>query len=219
MQRITINAEKREESGKGPARAMRRSGQTPGVIYREGRSTPIKLDKKELMGFLKSTAGQQVIVNLKLNDGSEKLALMKQFQSDPVKGDVLHVDFFEVSLTEKVSVTVPIVTVGEPIGVKRDGGILQHNLREIGIECLPDRIIGHVEVDVSGLSVGHSVHVRDLNLGEGIKVLTDPHEVITSVTAVVVEEAAPAEAEAAAEEEAAAEPEIVKKGKKEEAEA
>jgi large subunit ribosomal protein L25 len=110
-------------------------------------------------------------------------------------------------------VTVPVATVGEPIGVKRDKGILQHSLREIEVECLPDRIPGHIEVDVSEMLTGHSVHVSDLVIPEEVKVLTDPSEVIATLTAPVIEEVAPPVEEVPAEAEA---PEVVKKGKEEE---
>lgn len=214
MERITLNAEIRDTVGKGAARTLRRAGSVPAVLYRAGQSHPITLNYKELAQALKATAGEQVVVNLKFSQ-DEKLALLKDYQTDPARGDLLHVDFFEVSLKEKVKVTVPVATVGEPIGVKRDKGILQHSLREIEVECLPDRIPGHIEVDVSGMLTGHSVHVSDLVIPEEVKVLTDPGEVIAILTAPVIEEvAAPAE-EVPAEAEA---PEVVKKGKEEEKE-
>jgi large subunit ribosomal protein L25 len=213
MERITINVEKREETGKGAARSLRRKDIVPGVLYRGGGSLPIKLPKKEVMQFINTTSGQQVMVNLHFNDGESKLALIKEFQVDPIRRELLHADFFEVSLTEKLKVNVHISVTGEPIGVKRDNGILQYHLREIEIECLPDRVPGHVDIDASGLEIGQALHVRDLNLGEAIRIITDPGEVIVNVIAPLVEAAAPTEEAAPAE---AAEPEVVKKGKKEE---
>ena len=213
MERITINAEKREETGKGAARSLRRNDIVPGILYRGGGSLPIKLPKKEVMQFINTTSGQQVMVNLHFSDGESKLALIKEFQVDPIRRELLHADFFEVSLTEKLKVNVHISVTGEPIGVKRDSGILQYHLREIEIECLPDKVPGHVDIDASGLEIGQALHVRDLKLGEDIKVITDPGEVIVNVIAPLVEAAAPAEEAAPAE---AAEPEVAKKGKKEE---
>lgn len=216
MDRITINAEKREEFGKGAARSLRRKDMIPAIIYRGGGSLPIKFSKKELAQFINTTAGEQVMVNLQFADGESRLALMKDYQVDPIKGELLHADFFEVSLTEEVRVTIHITAIGEAIGVKRDGGILQYLIREIEVECLPDKIIGHIETDISGLEIGQSVRVSDLKLGEGIKILNDPEEVIVNIIApAVVEEAPPAEAAAAPE---ITEPEIAKKGKKEEKE-
>ncbi len=212
MERITLHAEKREKAGKGVARALRREGVVPAVLYRGGGSTPIKINGKELSGFMHATAGEQVMVNIEFSDGEKRLALMKEYQVDPIKGDLLHTDFFEVSLTEEIKVMVHVTTVGEAIGVKRDGGLLQHGTREIEIQCLPDRIPGHIQVDVSALETGKSIHVGDLALGEGIEILTDPGELIATVTAPIVEEKV--EEVAAAPE--AAEPEVIKKGKKEE---
>jgi len=214
MERITINVEKREETGKGAARSLRRNDIVPGILYRGGGSLPIKLPKKEVMQFINTTSGQQVMVNLHFSDGESKLALIKEFQVDPIRRELLHADFFEVSLTEKLKVNVHVSVTGEPIGVKRDSGILQYHLREIEIECLPDKVPGHVDIDASGLEIGQALHVRDLKLGEEIKVITDPGEVIVNVIAPLVEAAASAEEAAVPSE--SAEPEVVKKGKKEE---
>lgn len=210
MERINLNAETRDKVGKGVARALRRANIIPAVIYRGGESLPIKLNRKELAHFIKTSSGTQAVVNLKFPDGTSKLALLKEYLVDPVKGDLLHSDFFEVSLSEKVKVTVHISITGEPVGVKRDGGILQYGLREMELECLPDKIPDNIEVNVSELLTGHSIHVSDISLPEGIKVLTDPDELIAIVTAPIVEEvaapveAAPAEAE---------EPEVTTEGK------
>ncbi len=213
MERISMDAEKRDVRGKGAARSMRREGRVPAVLYRAGQSQSLSLPKKELARLINTIAGEQVMVDLQFSDGEKRLALLKDYQVDPVKGDLLHTDFFEVSLTEEVRVTVHVTTVGEPIGVKRDGGILQSVLREVEIECLPDLIPGKIEMDISKLEIGQSIHVSDLSFGEGIKVLTDPGDVIALVSAAVEEAAAaPTEAEAAP-----AEPEVAKKGKKEEA--
>lgn len=213
MERITLNAEKRDGTGKGIARSLRREGMVPAVLYRGGASTPIKINRKELTGFIHETAGEQVMVNLQFSGGENRLALMKDYQVDPLKGELLHTDFFEVALDEEIRVTVYVTTTGEAVGVKRDGGILQFGIREIEIQCLPDKVPGHIEADVSGLEIGKAIHVGELSLGEGVKILTDPGELIATVTAPLVEEvaAAPAAAEAAP-----AEPEVIKKGKKEE---
>ncbi|MGQ9570304.1 MAG: 50S ribosomal protein L25/general stress protein Ctc [Thermodesulfovibrionales bacterium] len=211
---MTISAERRVEVGKGAARSLRRKEMIPAVLYRGGDSQPIKFSKKDLLKFINTTAGQQVMVNLQFEDGTSKLALMKDYQIDPIKGELLHADFFEVSLTEKVKVSVHVSIVGEPVGVKRDGGILQYLLREIEVECLPDRIPSHIKLDISNLEIGQSLHVADIKLEEEIKVLTDPDEVVVNVVAPVAEEVeAPAEALVTPE---ITEPEVIKKGKKEE---
>jgi large subunit ribosomal protein L25 len=213
MERITLNVQKREEKGKGAARSLRRAEMIPAILYRGGGSLPIKIPKKEIAQFINSTAGEQVMVNLHFAEGENKLALIREYQVDPTRREMLHVDFFEVSLTEKVKVSVHVTTTGEPVGVKRDKGILQNLLREIEVECLPDKIPGHIKVDISGLEIGQALHVGDLNLGEDVKILTDSSEVIANIIAPIVEEVAPA-AEAAAPE--VTEPEVIKKGKKEE---
>jgi large subunit ribosomal protein L25 len=217
MERIIIHAEKREETGKGVARSLRREDMIPAVLYRAGGSLPIKLPKKEITQFINTTSGEQIMVALQFADGESKLALMKDYQVDPTRRELLHADFFEVLLTEKVKVNVHIIPTGEPVGVKRDSGILQNLMRDIEIECLPDRIPGHIKIDISGLEIGQSFRVSDLQIGEGIKILTDPEEVIVNVIAPAVEEVAPVAAEVAAAPEVA-EPEVIKKGKKEEEE-
>jgi len=221
MERATLNVEKRDKAGKGIARTLRRQGMIPAVIYRGGSSLPISISKKAMAEFIDTTAGEHTVVNLKFSDGNSKLAILKEYQTDPLKGDILHTDFFEISLTEKVSVNVRIMTHGEPIGVKRDGGILQHVLREIEIKCLPDKIPGHLEADISKLEIGQSIHVRDIKVDEGIEVLTAPDEIIVNIVAPAVEKEpeAPAEGIVAAAAPEAVEPEVIKKGKKEEKEA
>jgi len=216
METITINVDRRDIKGKGAARSLRRNDMIPAVIYRGGESMPIKVPKTEITKFINSTAGEQVMVKLQFSDGENKFALMKDYQVDPVKRNLLHADFFEVSLTEKVKVSVHVTTVGEPVGVKRDGGVLQHVLREIEVECLPDKIPGHIKVDISNLGIGQSFHVSDIKIDEEIRILTDPDGVIANVVAPVTEEVAKPEAEVAAAE-TTAEPEVIKKGKKEEA--
>jgi large subunit ribosomal protein L25 len=212
MERLSINAEKREVQGKGSARSLRREDMIPAVLYREGRAQSIKLARKELSKLINTISGEQVIVDLHFAGGEKKLALLKDYQVDPVSRELLHTDFFEVSLTEVIRVSVHVVTVGEPIGVKRDAGILQYALREVEIQCLPDKIPGKIEYDISKLELGQSVHVSDLKFEEGIKVLTDPGDVLVTVLAPAAEAAPVAEGAAVA----AVEPEVAKKGKKEE---
>jgi large subunit ribosomal protein L25 len=212
MERVTFEAQKREKTGKGGARSLRMGNIIPAVLYRGGNSMPVQLGAKELSQFISRSAGEQVIVNLKFSDDT-KQAIVKDFQVDPVSSTLLHVDFQEISATEELKVAVHVLITGEALGVKRDKGILQHGLREIEIECLPDKIPGHINVDVSKLLIGQAIHVRDINLGEGILVLTEPDEVLATVIAVREEVAAVVEEVAVV-----AEPEVIKKGKKPEAE-
>ena|ERR1700690_802063 len=209
MEKFSLNVVKRDARGKGGARGLRRSGLIPGVVYRGGDSVAVQLAAKELSQFISKTAGEQVLVNLDFQDES-KMAIVKDYQKDPIMGDLLHVDFQEISATEEIEISVHIITTGESIGVKRDKGILQFGIREIEIECLPDKIPGHVTVDVSNLLIGQTIHVSDLKLGEGIRVITDPGELIVAVT--TIKEEVVAAPEVAVVE--VAEPEVIKKGKK-----
>ena len=208
MERVTLSVEKRGRTGKGGARTLRAVGAIPAVVYKGGSSLPVQLSGKELSYFISKTAGEQVIVNLKFSDDTRQ-AILKEYQVDPVSGKLLHADFQEISASEVIKVVVHVVLHGEAIGVKRDKGVLQYGLREIEIECLPDKIPGHFVLDVSNLVIGHALHVRDIKPEEGIRILTDPNEVLASVIGikeeVVVAEAAPVEV---------AEPEVIKKGKK-----
>lgn len=208
MERVTLDARERQKTGKGGARSLRREGLTPAILYRAGSSTPIEFNTKEFVQFMSKSPGEQFITNLKFSD-TVRQAIVKDYQVDPVKGSLLHVDFQEVSATEVIRVYIHVTLSGEPMGVKRDGGLMQQPLREIEIECIPDKIPGHLSLDVSELGIGQSLHVRDIQLDPSIRVLNDPDEVIVNVTALketveVTEEAAPE----------AVEPEVIKKGKK-----
>jgi len=208
MERVALNIEERGKKGKGGARSLRRDGFIPAVLYRAGESMPIQLAAKELSQFISRTAGEQVIVNLKLA-GDIKQAIVKDYQVDPIIGNLLHVDFQEILATEETRVMVHVVASGEPIGVKRDKGVLQYGIRDIEIECLPDKIPGHIEVDVSHLGLNQSIHVSDLKLGEGIRILTDSDELLATV--IVIREEVVAAPEVVVE---TVEPEVIKKGKK-----
>jgi large subunit ribosomal protein L25 len=218
MEKVTLNAHARTGVGKSAARGLRRDRFIPCIIYRKGKTTPIQIPRKELVNFINSTSGEQVLVNLKFSDGESRLAIVKDYQTHPVKGELLHTDFYEVSLTEKLKISVAVVLTGLAIGVKRDGGILQTGIRMVELECLPDRIPSHIEVDVTTLEVNHSVHVSDIRVGEGVKLLTDIHEVLATILlpAKAVAEVAEGEAPAAGE---LKEPEVMKKGKEEKEEA
>ena len=210
MEKILVEADKRNESGKGSARTLRRAGIIPAIVYSEGNSTPIQLNTKIMTKLLMSGSAEHALITIAL-DGSDHPVIIKDFQMDPVSDELLHIDFKEVSLKEKLTVTVALSIVKQPIGVKL-GGILQKVLREIEVECLPTNIPDTIEIDASHIDVGGNLHVSDLTVGEGVKILTDPKGVILSVKAPVVE-AEPTEEEAAE----AVEPELVGgKGKDEE---
>jgi large subunit ribosomal protein L25 len=214
MEKILLKADKRAETGKGGARSLRRQDILPAVMYGVGETIPIKLNRKEIQKLLYSGGGEHALITLELNEGGSKTSehpvLIKDYQREPVSEELLHVDFIEVSLKEKIRVTIPVVIIKEPAGIKM-GGIMQHRVREIEVECLPTQIPDKIEIDAGPVEIGHSLHISDIPAMEGIKIVTDPSEVILSVTAPKEEVvAAPAEAEAA-------EPEVLKaKGKAEE---
>ncbi|MBI5409801.1 MAG: 50S ribosomal protein L25 [Nitrospirae bacterium] len=216
MEKILVKADKRTETGKGGARSLRRQDVLPAVMYGEGRSIPIKLDRKEIQKLIYTGGGEHALITLELNEGDSKTSehpvLIKDYQMEPVSDELLHVDFIEVSLQKKIKVTIPLVITKEPAGIKM-GGILQHRVREIEVECLPTQIPDKIEIDAGSVEIGHSLHVSDIPLQEGLRIITAPSEVILSVTAPKVEEAAPV----APVEGEAAEPEVIKaKGKAEE---
>lgn len=207
MEKVVLNAMKREKTGKGAARQLRKKGFIPCIIYRGSQSVPIQITSKEMIPFMNVATKEKLFVTLRLED-IEKQAILQDYHVDPVTDKLLHVDFMEVSATEKIRVAVPIVLIGEPIGVKKDKGILQHGTHEIEIEAIPEKIPGHIEVDVSQLEIGDAIHVKDIKFEHSIKVLSNPDEVIATVT-VETEEA-----EIIPSTEETVEPEVIKKGKK-----
>jgi large subunit ribosomal protein L25 len=176
-----LSAEARSETGKGYNRKLRAAGRIPAVIYGKGRdSEPVTLDPKSLETLLhQSGAGLNTLIDLSVG-GRTDTVLVKELQRHPVTGRYLHVDFFRLDLTQKVTVSVPIHFTGKAKGVEF-GGILDHPLREIEVECLPRAIPEFIEVDVSALEVGDSIHVSELRLPEGVEVMTDPTLPVASV--------------------------------------
>lgn len=210
-----LQGERRTAVGKGVARKLRQAGRIPAVYYGRGEE-PIVLavGLKDLQEVIARAEGSNVIVDLKVDgEGSgDRKALIREIQRDPVGGRILHLDLQHISLTERIVVEVPVVLVGIAIGVKEGGGILEHLLREVEVECLPTDIPSRLELDVTALQIGDSLHVSDLK-ADRVEIKTEADRTIaTVVPPTVLEEAKPAE------EGAVAEPELVKE-KKEEAEA
>lgn len=213
---IEIVAVKREKSGSAAARRMRSAGRLPGVIY--NRTGTVHQVELELHGFemmLRHHASENLIVDVQLDGAPLGKALLKDVQHDPITGHVLHVDFLEISMTEKLRVSIPVELTGEATGVLEQGGILEHVLREIEVECLPSDLVEVFKVPVNALKLNESLLVRDLNLGSAYTVLTSGALAVALVTE-PKEEEAPAEAAAVAG--AATEPEVIRKGKEEEGE-
>jgi large subunit ribosomal protein L25 len=218
---ITVNASAREGLGKGPTRRLRAQGMIPVAIYGEGQdAVAAAVNAKELANILRSDTGHNTIFKVAFaggNGGAEPATvIIKDFQVDPVKGRLLHADLMRLSMTTVTTVSVSVEILGEPVGVKLEGGILELQLREIEVECLPGDIPEHLELDVSNMHIGDHASVADLNYDrERIKVLIDQHQIVAGVLAPrLAEEAAPTVEEAATAE--TGEPEVIKKGKTEE---
>ncbi len=184
MEQIALKANLREGSGKQKALKLRRGGVVPGIVYHRGeKSVPIELVEKELTKLLRTAEGENVLINLQIEGAKKKsrAVIIKEVQHHPVKRNILHVDFNEISLTEKIIIEVEVAGIGEPIGVKQDGGVLDHPLRVVKVQCLPVDIPKHIDVDLSGLKLNGSIHVRDLVVSDKIKVLTDPDGLLFQV--------------------------------------
>jgi large subunit ribosomal protein L25 len=195
---FSIVAEERAGTGKGANRKLRAKGRIPAVVYGRGKATrQITLDPIELSKLLKrSGSGINTLIDLKVGS-AETVVLVREIQREPVGGSWLHADLYEVDLRQKIQVRVPLHIVGRPMGVE-NGGILDHPLREVEIECLPRAIPDSVEVNVSALDVGDSIHVRDLVLPEGATMLSDADLAVASVVLPKAEEEAPVAAAAEA---------------------
>lgn len=182
MKEIELRAKPREESGKEYAKKLRRNGFVPAVLYGpETKTLALKVETKSFLSLLRGGLGENVIITLLLDDkkDSQRKVLVREVQRDPVTGAILHLDFHQISLTKKLTIQVPIHLVGTPVGVD-DGGILQHALRDLEIECLPTAIPEKIEVDVSHLKIGDSVHVGDIKV-ENAEILSDSKSSIVSV--------------------------------------
>jgi len=202
----TLTVETREGTGKGVARKLRAAGRIPAICYGKGSKQNISVDPKALARLLKlSASGVNTLIDLEVEGGGSfdgKKVLLKELQSDPVSNELLHADFFAVDLTHTIDVAVPIHATGTAIGVSMGGGIFDQVLREIHLECLPDSIPEEIVVDVTDLDIGMSLHIRDLELPKGVKLLSDADLSVASVLApkAAEEEAATEEGEEATEE-------------------
>lgn len=190
MQEITLQAKHRRELGKKGAKIVRAQGRIPAVLYGpDSKPTALSLDAKSLYTLLQTGRGENVLINLNIENGKtvSKKVLIREVQHDPVRGNVIHVDFQSILLTKKITVKVPIQIVGVPIGVRADGGIMQFVLRELEVECLPTEIPEKVEIDVSELKIGDGIHVRDVKLAK-VTLLSDPQGSIVTVVPPMKEE-------------------------------
>jgi large subunit ribosomal protein L25 len=214
MASAQLSASARDIGGKGVARKLRSEGRVPAVVYGHGREPqPLSINTRELERLLDRIAAESTVIDLDI-DGKGARTLIREIQRHPFKRQILHVDFQELVAGEKITVRLPIVLVGVPDGVRMDGGVLDQTMRELEVEVDPSNIPNHVELDVTSLTIGSSVHVRDIPLPEGVEVLEDEDASVCVVSAPIaaVEETAAVETE----NEAAAEPEVIRAKKPDE---
>jgi large subunit ribosomal protein L25 len=218
MTDMTIDVERREESGTNSSRRLRARGLIPAVVYGAGKETvPIHVDRKTLLDMMKASGSDNPIFLLKLaGSGKERHAMIRDLQVDPISRQIVHIDFQRVIMTEKLRVQVPIELKGTAFGVKTEGGMIDFVLREVHVECLPGDIPKQIELDVTELHVGQHVEAGQLQLPTGVTLVEDPERVILALAHAKIE-AEPEEEAAAAVVPAAPEPEVIKRGKTEEA--
>ena len=213
---ITVTAETRSGRGKNEARRLRAGGSTPGVLYGVSDSAvPVAVNPKEIGRILNSATGHNTIFNLTVAGGETTPVMVVDWQTDPIKSSLLHVDLKRIDLNKRIVVKVPVHTTGEPAGVKLQGGLHEAITREVEIECLPDDIPEHFTVDTSELMIGQSIRASALPMTGSIRLTSNPDAVISHVVAMKAEVVETPAAEGAAPA-APAEPEVIKKGKKEE---
>jgi large subunit ribosomal protein L25 len=217
METFTLEGQIRETRGKNAARRTRMTGMVPATLYGDRKdAVTLSVNAKQVARILRSETGHNTIFTVTVAGGAAEKAMLKDWQVDPLKGALLHVDLLRIAMDVKMRVRVPIHTFGEPQGVKMQGGIFEMVTREVEIECLPTDIPEEFKVDVSEMLIGKQLRAADLPLDPAkIKLLTDPQRVLAHVVTLKKEEEPTAEAAVAAET-APAEPEVIKKGKKEE---
>ena len=212
---ITITAEPRSTRGKNEARRLRATGKTPGVVYGTGQdAVAVAVNPAEVTRILRSSTGHNTIFQVQVDGQAPEPVMITDWQAEPIKGKLLHVDLKRIDLSQHMTVKVPVHVTGEPKGVKIQGGLLEIVTRDVEIDCLPDEIPEQFVLDVSELMIGQSVRASGVAMTGSMKLVSSPDQVIAHVVALRAEvaEEAPAEGAAAP----AAEPEVIKKGKKEE---
>ncbi len=222
MSEIVLEVFEREVSSKNANRRLRATGQVPAVVYGGGKDpVPIRVHERRVEEILKSGTGGNTVFLLKLHGTDhQRHAMIRELQSDAVTGEMIHIDFQRIDMDHKVRVEVPIELHGEAFGVKNEGGFIDFVTREIEVECLPNKIPAHIDLDVTALHVGQHVEAGDLELPEGVELLLEPERVIISLA---LRKTAEIEEEEVAEEELlleaeSEEPEVIQRGKTEEAE-
>ena len=211
MQQVRLEAQKREASGKGAARGMRRAGHIPGVLYgRKNEVIPIQIDTRGFQDFLQNY-GENAFINLEIADHGTENVMVKEIQRDPVSNQLLHTDLLRISMDEPITAAATIVLVGSAPGIQ-EGGILEFPHRQLTLHCLPTVLPEEIEVDISELGIDDRLSVEDISLPEEIEILDDPHTRIVAVVPPRIEEEPTEEEDLEGEEVAVdedAEPELI----------
>jgi len=197
LEKIELQATVRKTVGNGPARVLRRTGQTPAVLYgRKTETVLLSVNTKDLEKILKQGNFGQFILNLVIQNGKKvtKAAMIKELQTHPVSGQLIHIDFYEVDMKRQINVMIPVVTKGKSVGVE-EGGMLNIVRRELEVFCLPGDIPESIEIDISELGIGDSIHLADIPLGENVEVDTDVNYTVVTVLSPMVEEVVAEEGE------------------------
>jgi large subunit ribosomal protein L25 len=213
---VKLSARPRSEAGRNAVSRVRTRGAVPAVIYGAKDVTAnLEIEKRDIENILARAVSENILVQLEINDGEKttsRLSLIQEVQHHPVRGEIIHVDFHAVSMNEEIDAEVVLEPEGEPVGVKTFGGLLQQSMRLLPIRCLPQNLPEIIVVDVSGLNIGDTLHVRDIKLPPGVTAVPDEE-----LTVFLVSEPTVAEETVSAPEEAAA-PEVIKEKKGEESE-
>ena len=210
-----LEAQPRTPGTKNDARRVRRQGKVPAVVYGAGKpAVPVSVDPRQVSRILRSATGHNTVFDLAV-DGDRTKAMIVDWQYEPIKGSLLHIDLKRIAMDQKLRVNVPIELIGEPAGVKQQGGILEQITREVEVECLPGDIPNEIQLDVSELVFGMVLRVSDLPKSDKMRLLTDPDQPVAHVISIKEEEVPTAEAVAGEAAAAPAEPEVIKKGKQE----
>jgi len=216
LEQNVLEAQPREAGTKNQARRVRREGKIPAVVYGASKdSVAVSVDPRHVLRILGSDSGHNTIFDLALDGGERTKAMIVDWQYEPIKGHLLHIDLKRIAMDRALRVNVPIVLQGVAEGVKTEGGILEQMLREVEIECLPGDIPSHIDVDISHLTFGKVLRVSDLPHNEKLKFLSDANQPVAHVTSVKEEVVAAPEVVAAEAGAVPAEPEVIKKGKAE----
>jgi len=214
---VKLSARPRSEAGRNAVKGVRARGAVPAIIYgAKDVAANLEIEKRDIENILARAVSENILVQLEINDGQKttsRLSLIQEVQHHPVRGEIIHVDFHAVSMNEEIDAEVVLEPEGEPVGVKTFGGLLQQSMRLLPIRCLPQNLPEIIVVDVSGLNIGDTLHVRDIKLPPGVTAVPDEE-----LTVFLVSEPTVAEEPVAASEEALA-PEVIKEKKADESEA